>query len=182
MKNVHIIFTFGYLYWYYSHIPILLISDVNVQYLCYENIVIFLKTKMGIELLLLFFGLLWFHHIITKRALPPGPFSLPIIGTLDIFQKGKSLIEILFCEKYHSYQPFCTFFLGPSFMRSFILINDFALAKELFMKEEFSARPTSYRNSYILGHEGQKFGIINSDGPVWSEQRRFALKQLKDLG
>ena len=137
---------------------------------------------MWIELLLLFFGLLWLNHIITKRSLPPGPFSIPIIGTLDIFQKGKSIIEILFREKYYSYQPFCTFFIGPSFFRCFILINDFLLAKEFFMKEEFSGRPTSYRNAYIFGHEGQKFGIVNSDGIVWSEQRRFALKQLKDLG
>ena len=32
------------------------------------------------------------------------------------------------------------------------------------------------------GGQGRKLGIVNSDGHIWSEQRRFALKHLRDLG
>ena len=34
----------------------------------------------------------------------------------------------------------------------------------------------------IRGTNGRSLGIINTEGNVWSEQRRFALKHLKNLG
>ena len=43
-------------------------------------------------------------------------------------------------------------------------------------------RPDSWRNVNIFGHGGKKLGIINAEGPNWNEQRRFALKHLRDLG
>ena len=48
------------------------------------------------------------------------------------------------------------------------------LAKELFAQDEFSGRP--------FHPDAKNLGIIYNDGPVWQEQRRFSLKQLRDFG
>ena len=65
---------------------------------------------------------------------------------------------------------------------TFIIINDFQLAKELFAKNEFSARLQTVWHRYVRGHKGRNLGIVNTSGEVWQEQRRFALKHLRDLG
>merc|ERR1712012_233218 len=114
------------------------------------------------------------------KALPHGPFSVPIFGTLDIFINPASATGIVFNEKYFCFKELCTFFLGPTLV--LVLINDYKLAKELFNKDEFSGRPKHYWHYHIKGYHGKNLGITNSDGPKWTEQRRFALKHLKDLG
>ena len=43
-------------------------------------------------------------------------------------------------------------------------------------------RRKTWWHSNIRGHNGRHLGIIENDGGDWSVQRRFALKQLKDLG
>ena len=45
-----------------------------------------------------------------------------------------------------------------------------------------TGRPKHYWHEHVKGYHGRNLGITNSDGPKWTEQRRFALKQLKDLG
>ena len=40
----------------------------------------------------------------------------------------------------------------------------------------------SYFHNYIRGENGRNLGIINTDGQTWTNQRRFSLKQLRDLG
>ena len=40
----------------------------------------------------------------------------------------------------------------------------------------------SYFTKNIRGDNGRRLGIINTDGQTWSNQRRFSLKQLRDLG
>ena len=158
---------------------------------------------------LLFLALLWILHIQKLRRLPQGPFSLPLLGTLDLYTSNKSIIEVFFQKKYWDrYKDFCTYFLGPS--RFVISINNFQLAKELFNKDEFSGmlqfqallklplrniivkklkktfvflgRGVSWWLQNIRGTNGRSLGIINTEGNVWSEQRRFALKHLKNLG
>ena len=36
--------------------------------------------------------------------------------------------------------------------------------------------------SHVRGSNGVVYGIINTGGRVWQEQRRFALQKLKDFG
>ena len=88
------------------------------------------------EFLLIIFTLLWIIHFKKIKKLPPGPLSIPIIGTWDIVKKIDSATEIFFSEKYFVYEKFCSFFIGPSIVT--IMINDFKVAKELFSKDEFS--------------------------------------------
>ena len=46
----------------------------------------------------------------------------------------------------------------------------------------FQGRRKTWWHSNIRGHNGRYLGVIENDGNVWTVQRRFALKQLKDLG
>ena len=94
---------------------------------------------MALELLLLAMGLLFLHHCGRVRGLPPGPLSVPLLGTLDIFTNySRTATSIVFGEKFFGFREWCTIYLGPSLV--LVLINDFKLAKELFAKEEFSGQ------------------------------------------
>ena len=94
---------------------------------------------MALELLLITIVLLCLHHYRRTRGLPPGPPSVPLLGTLDIFMNYSGTApSIIFGEQYFGFREWCTIFLGPSLV--LVLINDFKLAKELFAKDEFSGR------------------------------------------
>ena len=94
---------------------------------------------MALELLLLAIGLLFLQHYWRVRGLPPGPLSVPLLGTLDIFiNYSRTATSIVFGEKFFGFREWCTIYLGPSLV--LVLINDFKLAKELFAKEEFSGQ------------------------------------------
>ena len=90
---------------------------------------------MVFELFLVLLGLIWFSHYQKLLKLPPGPFSLPLIGTIQVLQNGVGAGAAL-SPKYHKYGDFYTIFLGP--MMTLVIINDFQLSKELFAKDEFS--------------------------------------------
>ena len=94
---------------------------------------------MALELLLLLLSLLCLHHYRKTRALPPGPPSVPLLGTLDIFTNySGTATSIVFGERYFGFKDWCTIFLGPTLV--LVLINDFKLARELFGKDEYSGR------------------------------------------
>merc|ERR1712133_109038 len=63
------------------------------------------------------------------------------------------------------------------------VLNDFDLVKDLFGREEFSARNSGkyLQNHKFIGGKTPQ-GIIHTNGLHWAVQRRFALKTLKDFG
>ena len=90
---------------------------------------------MFVELFILFICLITYIHIRRRSALPPGPFSIPIFGTLHAFM-GQGAGHLLH-EKFFCYKEFYSVLVGPFV---FIVINDFKLAKELFSRDEFSGK------------------------------------------
>ena len=132
---------------------------------------------MFIELLILLISLITFRHYYLKSRLPSGPFSLPLIGTVGVINKGSGGVV---AEAWQKFEKMYTLFIGHSGI--LVVINDYKLTKELFAKEEFSGRANNYLFEHIKGFNGHKRGIITTDGHVWAQQRRFALKQLRDLG
>ena len=88
---------------------------------------------MFIELVILAFCLLFYSHYNKRKHLPPGPISLPFIGSLT---GGFKLNR----EEFYKYGDMCSIFLGPSTM---IIINDLKRAKDLFNRDEFSGKGPS---------------------------------------
>lgn len=114
------------------------------------------------------------------RNIPPGPFALPLIGSIP-FLKGKGgIVGWMVDESLYKYgKDFCTVWIG---MIPFIWVQDFELTKELFAKDEFSARLDAWYARNIHGSNGRALGISWESGRFWQDQRRFALKHLKELG
>ena len=112
--------------------------------------------------------------------LPPGPFALPLIGSIP-FLKGKGGPVGWMVDKslYKYGKDFCTIWMGTI---PFIWIQDFNLAKELFAKDEFSDRLNLWYFKNVRGSHGRTLGISWESGRFWNEQKRFALKHLRDLG
>ncbi|XP_069684414.1 cytochrome P450 18a1 isoform X2 [Periplaneta americana] len=105
------------------------------------------------------------------RTLPPGPWGLPIFGYLP-FLKGDAHLH--FKELAKKYGTMFSTKLGNQLV---VVLSDHKMIREAFRKEEFTGRPhTEFIN--ILGG----YGIINSDGRLWKEQRRFLHERLRQFG
>ena len=60
-----------------------------------------------------------------------------------------------------------------------VVITDYHLVKQAFNHSDMTQRPK------LLGFEinsSNYHGLVLSNGSLWQEQRRFALRQLRDLG
>ena len=108
------------------------------------------------------------------RSFEIGPTGWPILGYLPYLDlanphaKMKHLID-----KY-----------GPIFRLKFgswqaIVVSDYELIRKAFHRQDMSFRPKIYLFE-LTGHGNHGLGA--SSGPLWHEQRRFALRHLRDLG
>jgi hypothetical protein len=93
---------------------------------------------MILWLILILIGLaFWLHHEKKKRY-PPGPPSVPLLGSLGVVLNSQRAAAFTSSDLYQ-YGDMTTLYFGPS--RVVIMINNFQLAKELFSKDEFSGIP-----------------------------------------
>ena len=143
------------------------------------------KIKMvlvyiGSILIAVLFYLLYQKLYGKYSKLPPGPPSLPIIGSIPFLDREKGNADSTLDKSFYNLYPdMYTLWLGD---KPFVVIQNFSLAKDLFARDEFCGRPFNFHDKYIRGKNGHSLGIIATTGPFWQEQRRFALKHLKDLG
>lgn len=109
-----------------------------------------------------------------RRKLPPGPTPLPVLGNLLSLAKPKPGYEA-FQKWKKEYGPVFTFWLGTT---PFIVITSYDIMKETFIKDG-----DTYSDKLLHGKgNGQYFGVLDTNGPMWSIHRRFTLTQLRDLG
>ncbi|TRY77176.1 hypothetical protein TCAL_10934 [Tigriopus californicus] len=111
------------------------------------------------------------------RNFPPGPPSIPILGSLPFMPKEAMATGILWQHFKSRYGKVMGMMIGD---QPVIGIYDFDLIKEAYSKEEFSARPNSELHDFRM--LGKKRGIVMNDGYGWKVHRRFTLKTLKDFG
>jgi len=120
---------------------------------------------------------------------PPGPPKWPLLGSLPhlagagdapggFFHMGRLMVR--------RYGKLAGFYHGniPT-----VVVSDFDIIKDLLKREDVSARgntlpfhrarPGSTRYSTT---DSGVLGILFSQGKMWQDQRRFALKNLRDLG
>ncbi|XP_076639929.1 cytochrome P450 18a1 [Colletes latitarsis] len=110
----------------------------------------------------------WLKYV---RSLPPGPWGVPVFGYLP-FLKGD--VHLRYGELAKKYGPMFSARLGTQLV---VVLSDHRTIRDTFRREEFTGRPhTEFIN--ILGG----YGIINTEGAMWKDQRRFLHDKLRSFG
>ena len=128
---------------------------------------------------------LWYWYR-DPPGVPPGPRRVPILGSVPFLPKACRVnrglhIPHLFKHLSATFGPVTRVFLGPV---PVAVISDLDVLREAFKKDEVTDRPPMrpfHEFRYGDAHGGQR-GVILSSGREWQEQRRFCLRQLRDLG
>ncbi|CAL8110287.1 unnamed protein product [Orchesella dallaii] len=107
---------------------------------------------------------------------PPGPPNYPIVGGSLCLPKGVTSNDS-FHKLEELYGPLTGMYLGN---RIAVIINGYDAAKEFYAHDEFQHRPLVFSVSYHWG--GRSLGVFFSNGKLWQENRRFALRHLRDFG
>lgn len=111
------------------------------------------------------------NAMISSLQLPPGPIGLPFLGYLPFLGTE---IHLTLTELSQRFGPIYQIFLGGIRV---VVLNDAALVRQAFKQTVFSGRPDTQLTRILQG-----YGIVNSDGALWKEQRAFLHSALRKLG
>lgn len=103
--------------------------------------------------------------------LPPGPMGLPFLGYLPFLGNE---IHLTLTDLSERFGPIYQIFLGGIRV---VVLNDAALVRQAFKQQVFSGRPDTQLTRILQG-----YGIVNSEGALWKEQRAFLHSALRKLG
>ena len=116
------------------------------------------------------------------KNFPAGPRSFPLIGSLpSVGVDLKSAFQRWRCQ----WGDIVGFKMGSELA---IVISDFDMLQEAFKDERFAGRPQNTQSSVFRAFfersslEKTSGGIVFSTGEHWKEQRRFAMRTLKEFG
>ncbi|XP_069672288.1 methyl farnesoate epoxidase-like [Periplaneta americana] len=125
----------------------------------------------GVALLILYSWL-----TMKPKNFPPGPPYYPIVGSAPNFPI--KFLHLHMAEKWLSqYGPLVGLMLGA---KKCVAVCGPKEVLEVLRREEFQGR---HQNVLIRDRAfDKKIGILFSDGPLWTEQRRFTLRHLRDFG
>ncbi|XP_019864631.2 cytochrome P450 18a1 [Aethina tumida] len=138
------------------------LSGVMIEHFSANFLVVFFAV------LLLVRGLQVLREIL---QLPPGPWGLPILGSLPSL---KGDLHLHFRDLTHKYGSLFSTRLGSQLI---IVLSDYKLIRDAFRKEEFTGRPTTEFTNILGG-----YGVINTAGKLWKDQRRFLHDGLRHFG
>ncbi|CAL8123378.1 unnamed protein product [Orchesella dallaii] len=128
------------------------------------------------ELVILIFLVLIFYRIFRKNdssRLPAGPRSLPLLGNmLDMKRMG----HLKLSEWADQYGPLFTVKIG---IKPALVVSDAKLMKELF---GHSASTGKFKTITVLELTKGPYGILNTEGELWHEQRQFLIRTLINFG
>lgn len=105
------------------------------------------------------------------KLLPPGPMGFPFLGYLPFVGQE---IHLTLTSLSNRYGPIYQIFLGNIRV---VVLNDASLVRQAFKQPVFSGRPDTQLTRILQG-----YGIVNSDGALWKEQRAFLHTALRKLG
>ena len=136
-------------------------------------------SQVSFIILAVFFALLvkWLSRVLRRPDnFPPGPSVLS--GSLAAIRGGpKALFKMATALGRAGHKVVGVVF-GP---QKIIFINDTDVAREALGRDEISGRLTEVFT--VDGFSiGGNFGVIDSEGAVWRRNRRFILRNLRDLG
>ncbi|XP_014486131.1 PREDICTED: probable cytochrome P450 303a1 [Dinoponera quadriceps] len=131
-------------------------------------------------LLLILLMLLLYLDCRKPRGYPPGPRWWPILGSIleiaRIRQEAKYLTKscLTLCEKYG---PVVGLKLGKD---RIVVLNDLESVQAMLSDENCDGRPTG--PLFEVRTFGRRQGLLVVDGRLWTEQRRFVMRHLRDFG
>ncbi|KAK3859691.1 hypothetical protein Pcinc_014773 [Petrolisthes cinctipes] len=129
---------------------------------------------MLIALILVVICLVLYLACRRPATLPPGVWGLPVVGKLPT-------TSVDLCTQVdqlrNTYGDIIMWRMGSQIN---VFLCDYKIIKKVFARPEFSYRPEYF--TYSIWAEGQMLGIIFGNGEAWKKSRRFALRQLRDLG
>ncbi|GAB6020930.1 Cytochrome P450 30008A2 [Chamberlinius hualienensis] len=119
--------------------------------------------------------LIWSKFRDAKRY-PPGPFGLPLLGYVPFLGPPHKIHE-KFMELSKTYGNVLCISMAT---KPVVILNDFQSVHEAFVKQAnvFNGRP----KGVILEAIFNRKDIASADGPIWHEQRIFALNRIRNFG
>ncbi|XP_058788911.1 cytochrome P450 18a1 [Phymastichus coffea] len=134
------------------------------------------RSSDAFSTLLVFFGALTFVRLVQwyrqVRSLPPGPWGIPILGYLP-FMKGADQ-HVTYTELAKKYGSMFSAKLGNQLV---VVLSDYRIIRDTFRREEFTGRPHNEFTNILGG-----YGLINTEGALWKDQRRFVQDKLRNFG
>ncbi|KAK4328292.1 hypothetical protein Pmani_001276 [Petrolisthes manimaculis] len=129
---------------------------------------------MLVEVVLLVAVVLMLLKVLRKpHGLPPGRWGLPLVGYVPLTRKN---IEDQLMDLHKKHGDIYTWRMGT---QVFVFLHDYRLTREAFMRPEFVDRPDWLVFKF---KEEKSLGVLGSNGSQWHNNRRFSLRQLRDLG
>ncbi|KAI1892064.1 hypothetical protein AGOR_G00150130 [Albula goreensis] len=131
-------------------------------------------TRLGFIFLALFLIFTYVSKHRSSKKLPPGPWSLPVIG--DLLRVDATKIHLEFTRFAQQYGDVYSIHLG----QRIVVLNGHKRLKEAFVQqaENFVDRPSVPLIDDLIHNNG----LLNGNGYGWKQQRRFALMTLKNFG
>lgn len=158
-----------------------------------------------LAVLVLIYVVQWLLNFVHRlKTLPPGPWGIPVLGFLPFMGREKHTCFMDLAKKYGAV------FSTQMGNQLTVVVSDYKLIRENFRKQEYSNRPDTpfmsvlggygeclhlIRNhcdhsvliqilslSLCISHSSAIVGIMNSEGKLWKNERRFLHEKLRVLG
>uniref|UniRef100_A0AC35TKE2 Cytochrome P450 n=1 Tax=Rhabditophanes sp. KR3021 TaxID=114890 RepID=A0AC35TKE2_9BILA len=109
-------------------------------------------------------------------SLPKGPFPVPLIGNVHLFNPAELHKWILEQRKIYG-SVFSIYIANP-----YVVLSDVKSIKEALVTngEWFAGRQQQFPETMM--HDAVDVGVIMSSGDMWQAQRRLTLKIMRDFG
>ncbi|CAK9829027.1 Methyl farnesoate epoxidase [Anthophora retusa] len=133
-----------------------------------------------IILLLLLISIFCLYDCVKPTNFPPGPKWFPLIGCFPTFRRLKlkhGYAYLAFQELTKTYGPILGLKLGN---QKVVVISTLNLVRKVLLQDEFNGRPDGF--FFRVRAFGKRKGLLFTEGPTWSQCRRFTMRHLRTFG